>query len=135
MKEKKTPDFIVVDDDPINNLVCTNVIKITQPGSEVETFTDPEICLRFIQSLHAGAGQPVSILFLDLNMPILTGWDFLNRFEKFPQKIRRRLKIFILSSSVDARDKQMAEASPLVLGFIEKPLTPQHVKSLHTQRG
>jgi CheY-like chemotaxis protein len=133
MKDQTMPDFIVIDDDPINNIVCRNVLQISRPGSRIQTFTDPEAGLEFIRSLGAVAGEFEAILFLDLNMPVLTGWDVLKRFEKLPDSVKEHVKIFILSSSVDIRDKQRASTSPLVLGFIEKPLTMQHVQSLHAQ--
>ncbi|ANQ49229.1 response regulator [Flammeovirga sp. MY04] len=62
-------------------------------------------------------------VFLDLNMPGLDGWQVLEELMAF--NFSKELKIYILSSSIHPRDKERAEANPLVHGYIEKPLSKQ----------
>jgi len=123
MEQKTTPDFIVIDDEAVNNMICLKIVQSTFPGAVVHTFTEPEQGLEYIIFTYLGNDIENAVLFLDINMPILTGWDVLDKFEKYSTIIKERLKIFILSSSVDARDKQRALNNPLVTDYIPKPLS------------
>jgi hypothetical protein len=61
-------------------------------------------------------------------MPILSGWDFLKIYDKFEKSLRDRLKIYILSSSIDHRDKELACRDRNVIDHMEKPLSREHME-------
>jgi CheY-like chemotaxis protein len=71
--------------------------------------------------------ESTSIILLDLNMPIMSGWEFLERFEELDEIIKKQVKIYILSSSVDPRDKERAGKNKDVEDYIVKPLTKEIV--------
>lgn len=116
-------NFIVVDDDSVNNLICRKVINHVFPKADVQTFINPETALIYIKSIYSESFGKTTILFLDINMPVLSGWDFLEEFENFETHIKEQLKIYILSSSIDYRDKDHATKNKNVCGYIEKPIT------------
>ena len=99
-------DFIVIDDDPVNNRICEIVIR--------KIFRDASV---------------------DINMPTLTGWDVLDYFTKFSEVLINKFTIYILSSSIDAQDKQRASNCHLVSGYIEKPLTLKWIENFHSAVG
>jgi CheY-like chemotaxis protein len=109
--------YVAVDDDSFNNMLCTMIIEDTLGEVDITTFTKPEEGLAFIENVESP-----TVLFLDINMPTLTGWEFLELFEKFSEKVKTYLSIYILSSSLDQRDKNKAKANKYVKGFISKPL-------------
>lgn len=115
--------FIVIDDDYVNNIICEKIINNVFPEADVQTFTDPETALVYIKAMYSGAADRKAILFLDINMPTLTGWEFLEAFERFDTRLKERLKIYMLSSSVDQRDKDRAAKNKNICGYFEKPLT------------
>ncbi len=120
--------FVVIDDDPVNNALCKMIIKIVLGKVDVKTFTLPERGFEFIESEYAKNGNNnSSVILLDLNMPVLSGWEFLERFEMLDDIIKKQLKIYILSSSVDPRDKARAGANKNVVDYIVKPLTTEIV--------
>lgn len=119
---KMNKKFIVVDDDSVNNLICRKVINLVFPEAEVLTFTNPEKALLYIKSNFAYSFGKRAILLLDINMPILSGWDFLEEFEGSDANIKEQLKIYMLSSSTDQLDKDRANENKNVCGYIEKPL-------------
>lgn len=122
--------FIIVDDDEIHNHLCTVSIKKYHPGAEVISFTDAAEALVYIrQQYNPGSPRP-TILLLDLNMPVVTGWDFLDLFVDLDELIRKQLDVYILSSSIDARDKEKAWRNNTICGYMEKPLNEYQLDSM-----
>lgn len=121
-------NFIVIDDDPVNNRICKIIIDRIYPDKTITSFTEPEDGLAYIRDVFSTQEDGRAILLLDINMPVLSGWDVLDRFEKFKEAIQDKITVYILSSSVDAFDKKRAEGNRFVAGYIEKPLTIERVK-------
>ena len=127
---EKYKDFIIVDDDSVSNLICRKVIHHVFPKAEVQAFSNPEKALSYIKSFYFDSSENTTILLLDINMPILSGWDFLEEFECFDKQVKEQLKIYMLSSSVDQLDKDRAAKNKNVCGYIEKPITWEILASL-----
>lgn len=122
-------EFIVVDDDAISNMISQLTIRRTWKDAPVHLFTEPEKALAYIEGSGADGGLYIA-MFLDINMPTLTGWEFLDELSKMPVLAKNTFKIFILSSSIDDRDRQRALSNPLVSGFLSKPLTTSAISNL-----
>jgi len=123
MIQETKQDFIVIDDDPINNMICSKIIGLTVPGTDIRTFTSPEKGVDHMRALHPAGQSAFTVLFLDINMPSLSGWDVLDKVNDLNETIKSTLKIYMLSSSVDHQDREKADKHPLVMGYISKPLT------------
>lgn len=123
--------FIAIDDDPVNNLICKLTIEMVAEKPEVLTFTDAAQCFDYIQKQYsANRDQTNTVLLLDINMPVMSGWEFLERFDNLGEDVKKLFKIFILSSSVDERDKQRSYANKNVSAFMVKPLVKDNVISI-----
>lgn len=121
--------FIIVDDDTSSLFLSKIIIEMVFPEMKVDTYTNPQKAVDyFVNDLseHSGA----TVLLLDVNMPKLSGWDVLNEIGKLDKKIIDQLGIFIHSSSIDPRDKLQATNHPLVLDYLEKPLTPANLEEI-----
>lgn len=123
------PKYIIVDDDQLSCTLCDMTIKKALGETDVKIFTIPEDGLAYIQNDHSNSFGS-TILLLDLNMPTITGWEFLEQFEKFSDEIQAPISIYLLSSSVDQRDKDKAKANKSVKGFISKPLSSEIISSI-----
>jgi CheY-like chemotaxis protein len=121
--------YILVDDDPFNNILNGIMIEDALGDVEINTFEVPEDALAFIHNEYRTSEIP-AVLFLDLNMPSLTGWEFMEEFEKFGEKVKEQISIYILSSSIDPRDKAKAEANRCIKGFISKSLQREVILSI-----
>ncbi len=116
--------FIVVDDNRTSNLICEFAIRKYNKDVTINLYTEPEMALQNIgEEYNRKQNDTLTILFLDINMPSMTGWEFLEAFRAFGEKVHRQFIIYILTSSVDDRDKEKAASDPLVAGFFSKPLT------------
>ncbi|TXE07971.1 response regulator [Gelidibacter salicanalis] len=115
--------FILVDDDPLNNFLTKMILKKTFGEIRVHDFIVPEDGLEFLKFEGAkNDTKTKTILFLDINMPTLSGWEFLEAFELLDASVKEQYTIYILSSSINLSDINFAKANHLVSGFIEKPL-------------
>lgn len=123
-------DFINVDDDPINNMLCKMTIRQYASNAQVQTFTNPLQALAHLSEHYQHQNAPNTLLLLDINMPELSGWQFLEVFAQLNPCIKERIKICILSSSIDPRDKQQAACNPHVFEYIEKPLSVEAIKQV-----
>jgi len=119
----RAKQFLIVDDDPQNNFISKMELKKYLGEVEVTDFVIPEKGLEYIQTKFSEnpTGHKTTLL-LDLNMPSMTGWEFLEIFKSFAEPIRRQFDIYILSSSIDPKDIERAKQNPHVIDFIEKPL-------------
>lgn len=122
------PDFIIIDDDPINNKLCQLNIKKTVPEAYIRTFTNPEEGLKYLQELFNVDEKNDTILYLDINMPEMNGWEFMEKFEKFNPEIRELVKVYILSSSVNPRDREKAMSNDNIEDYVVKPLTSDAIR-------
>lgn len=117
------PDILFIDDERINNIICQKVTKAIIPEADIKTFTDPEEGLRHIAAAYGDTGARKAVLFLDINMPSLSGWQVLDRFSTLSEEIKKKVTIYMLSSSINVSDKEKAAANRYVAGFITKPLS------------
>ena len=121
--------YIIVDDDPLNNTICSLMLKRTLHGVGTKTFTKPREGLVFIQN-NINRLKTHSVLFLDINMPALTGWDFLGHYEKFSKEIKKRISVYLLSSSINHSDWDKAKKYACIKGFVSKPLTTEAILTI-----
>jgi len=120
--------FIAIDDDPVNNMICKLTIEMVANKPEIITFTKPQEGFDYIINQYASPeDQNPTVLLLDLNMPVMSGWEFLERFDNLKEDVKKRFSIYILSSSVDPRDKQRSYANKNVQAFLVKPLVKDNV--------
>jgi CheY-like chemotaxis protein len=122
--------FIIIDDDPINNRICEKIIQKVIPDAEVITFTEPHAGFEYVKSTRQKPTIGKAILLLDINMPTMTGWEFMEQFEQLDTTLKERFLIYILSSSVNPADIEKAKSNKKIIDYIEKPLSASLVQSL-----
>lgn len=104
--------ILLLDDDPINNYVNQKFIEKTHPGTDVTEFLEANQALKYL------IDNKPDLIFLDIDLPHINGWQFLSQYQHFPNKT----KVVILTSSIDPTDKERALGFDCVDGFIVKPL-------------
>lgn len=108
--------ILLVDDDEIFLMLAKINIEKVIPDATIYTAANGEEAMTFLTN------QEVDVIFLDLNMPIMDGWELLERLKNH-DKVSQ--KIFVVTSSIDPSDKKKAEDNPLVTSMVEKPLDKQ----------
>lgn len=124
-----------IDDDNITLVLCDMVIKKSGFAGEVITAKNGKEGLAwfsayFSKNNTALKQDPPQLIFLDLNMPIMNGWDFLEDYlMKYAERIPET-KVVILSSTVNPEDFLRANRYDIVIDFINKPLTGEGLQEL-----
>jgi CheY-like chemotaxis protein len=110
----------LVDDDEVINLVHSEVIKRIVHDVQLEIFQSGTQLLEYLRNHE---DQSLDVIFLDIRMPEMDGFEVLEKMEEMNPKASKNARVFVLSSSLDERDLNRAKANPLVTGFIGKPLS------------
>jgi CheY-like chemotaxis protein len=113
---KKINLTYIIDDDKIFVFVLKKIIGKIQNFNQVLDFKNAEEVLNI---LTTDKDAP-DVILLDINMPIIDGWQFLERIEKLPNK--EKFKIYIMSSSIDTNDIEKSKTFSTVQDFISKPI-------------
>jgi CheY-like chemotaxis protein len=122
--------FLLVDDDSIFNFLHTEVIKAVDELAQIDLFNSSTEGLEFLQDALEGKREMPHFLFLDIRMPEMDGFEYLDELMKYPVEKFKELRIYVLSSSLAERDKEKSLSSPIVTGFIEKTLTIEKLKGI-----
>jgi len=123
-------NIIVIDDDEIDIFITSTFIKNTGLGERISTFESAADALEFLTKEKEDLEKDQGLIFLDINMPEMSGFDFLEAFSGFPSSIKKAFKIILLSSSVHMKDIIKAKENSLVYKFIHKPLTGHLLMSI-----
>ena len=118
----------IIDDDPIHQRIAQIMISKHQLFDEYVSFTEAGKGLKFLEENCEVTEALPDVILLDLNMPVMDGWDFLDKFEKVRHTLIKDIRIFIVSSSVDEKDISRSQSYASVKGFISKPLTPDVIR-------
>jgi CheY-like chemotaxis protein len=120
---------VLIDDDYISNILTAETIKESYPEDQIISFTDAVEGLTFV--VNKLISNQSIILFLDVNMPGMSGWDVIDSLLSLESKdLFHLIRIYMLSSSIDYGDKTKAHNYNCVSGYLEKPLNEEDFKDI-----
>jgi response regulator RpfG family c-di-GMP phosphodiesterase len=127
---KKELLLCIIDDDSINNFLNKMLIQQYDRSIRVSEHLDGIYALNWLEKTIRNGGEIPSIILLDINMPIMSGWEFLNELKKteFPKDLK--IHIYILSSSVYPKDVERANKDSNIMGFLSKPLNIEKIDEI-----
>jgi CheY-like chemotaxis protein len=123
--------ILFIDDDLITLMLCKMVISKASFSNEIATAKNGEEALKYFDTLKtAHSVNKPQLIFLDLNMPVMNGWEFLDSFNTEEYSEFHQTKIVILSSTIDPADLERSKKYPMVIDFLSKPITKEMLEYL-----
>jgi CheY-like chemotaxis protein len=125
-------NLLIIDDNPFEHLIMQKMLDKFQLFPEASHSLDAKTMIEFFEQYHLATNELPDIIFLDLNMPGFSGWDFLNRFSQLYKRFRKSIDVYIVSSSIDPNDKLLADKYPFIKGSLCKPVQMETLLNLHS---
>ncbi|MBZ4033271.1 response regulator [Flavobacterium sp. 17A] len=125
--------ILCIDDDPITLMLCKKVISKSSFSHEIITAQNGEEALHHFNTLkytNDKNRRKPELIFLDLNMPIMGGWEFLDHFTSPDYNEFNSAPVIVLSSTIDPEDLAKAKKYPIIIDFLSKPITQQMLEYL-----
>jgi CheY-like chemotaxis protein len=119
--------ILCVDDDPITLMLCKMVITKASFSNEIATAKNGQEALKYFDAFKtiATTKNKPQLIFLDLNMPVMNGWEFLDSFNTEEYLEFHDTKVIILSSTIDPEDLEKSKKYPMVIDFLSKPISKE----------
>lgn len=122
---------LLVDDNPVDNYINRLIITKTQLAETISVVQSGLEAIDLLKQFLSNGERFPDLIFLDIRMPIMDGFEFLDAYDGFPHEHKATCKIIMLTSSKDERDIERANQNPHVRKFISKPLTPDAITEFH----
>jgi two-component system, chemotaxis family, chemotaxis protein CheY len=118
----RSPFICIVDDDPIYQYAIGRQIEHCFPQQRTLKFHDAEEALEYLNQNSATPEMLPDVMLIDINMPIMDGWQFMEAYEKLIPVLSKNTKCYIFSSSINPADQLRALGIKSITGFISKPI-------------
>jgi len=127
-ENKKT--VCVIDDDEVFQFLCEKTIEKTQRAKKLMLFLNGKEAIDFFNENKNNNESLPDIIFLDIDMPIMDGWQFLEEFLPIKSDIEKRIVIYIVTSSEHPLDVSKAKDITEVKGYVIKPITVENFNNI-----
>lgn len=129
--KKESSSVILIDDSAIDNFVNTKIITRYQFANDIFVFSKPLKALRYLTDLDLELTDEIPfMLFLDLDMPAMNGFEFLDAFSLLFDTLKNHIKIVVLTSSCNPADNERCSKYNSVVAYFNKPLIKSNLDSL-----
>nr|WP_315155795.1 response regulator [uncultured Flavobacterium sp.] len=112
----------VIDDDPIYQIIVNKIIQKSELFSSVSSFTNGKDAIDALKKTLENNEMPPNIILLDINMPIMDGWEFMEEMVLLKSQINELIHIYIVSSSIAFEDKSKAKNYSEIIAYLSKPI-------------
>jgi CheY-like chemotaxis protein len=122
--------ILLIDDDPIFVFLLKKALQTIDSTLTIDIFSDGEKAISYLYSIKDSETLVPDIIFLDLNMPVLDGWGFLDEYSVLSEQLGKKIELYILSSSISPEDVRHASDYPVIMDYLIKPLEKSRIADI-----
>ena len=123
--------ILLIDDDEPTNFLNRMVIEELDCAERIETMQSAREALKYLTNTTSNGNYPrPDLVFLDINMPAMDGWEFLEKYHQLPEEQQAKIIVVMLTTSFNPEDEMKARQIAGISGFRNKPLTPEILKQI-----
>lgn len=127
------PHFIIIDDSRLDCFIAEKIIQNTGTFSSVKSYMEATEAYEAIKNKGVNEDDTITIIVLDIQMPIMNGFEFVSVFEQLPKEIQSKYAIFLFSSSINENDKNRLMNYPAIIRFYSKPISKETIAQMIEQ--
>ena len=124
--------MLIVDDDRIYQFTARKLMKATGNAGDITVSSNGKEALEYLESMIQSQSALPDVIFLDLNMPVMGGWEFLEAYKEVKNRLPKEIRIYIVSSSADTVDTGRSTQYDTVKGYMLKPVLKEKFNQVLT---
>ncbi|MFB9841475.1 response regulator [Mucilaginibacter ginsenosidivorans] len=121
---------VLIDDNPIDHYIMRTMLYNNDRCQQATYTFDGDMIIEYMEEHQSESNRLPDVIFLDLTMPDFSGWDFLEKFERLKNRLKKNIELYVMTSSVRESDKERSTKYACVSSFISKPLSKQMLNSI-----
>jgi len=119
-------NVMLIDDSKIDNFINSKVLELSEKADIIQVYDNPILALEYLNKTDIFP----NVIFVDIYMPVMSGFDFLDEFYKLPASSKKEIKVMLLSSAYDNLEIEKLRKYSWLSGYVVKPLTYETLNSL-----
>ncbi len=127
---QKLEVIYVVDDDDIYQYLIKKKIEKRNIAYQIKTFKNGQDAIEYLNLMADTSTELPDVIFLDLNMPVMDGWDFLNAYMNLKNRLTKKIHLYVVSSSIHQSDIERAKNISEVTDYIVKPMNDSQLDDI-----
>ena len=128
----KIKSIYIIDDDPITVFGIRKLLSSIEASKAVDTFSNGKLAIDNLRQIIENEEKLHEVIFLDINMPVMDGWQFLEEFITLP--LQNKIRVNIITSSIDLADKENWESfnskTPHTITYNNKPISKMEISKI-----
>jgi len=129
--EAKFEKVMIIDDNAIDLYITKRIIIKNKFGENVLEYFSAEKALQYLQDHQEHLNMLPQIIFIDIHMPVMSGFEFMEVYKKLPSKVKKNCRVYISSSTIDQNDIERSNEDENIAAFQVKPITKESLMNIN----